>query len=236
MTEQNSIPSNSDWITTLTAEMLLFGLLGKLFYEYPEKDWLHSLVEEDVFAEIPFAQNQPEVQRGQELLQEWSRREKKDPKGTAFEAVRADYTRLFIGIDAIPAPLWESVHFNDERMVFQEQTMQVRAWYRKFGLQVENYQHEPDDHVGLEMAFISHLAKLGLEALEANNQEALIGSLDAQRGFLSEHMLKWIPGWCDQVEKKASTDFFRGMACVIRGALAELTIIFVISFPVEQAR
>ena len=111
--------------------------------------------------------------------------------------------------------------------------MQVRAWYRKFGLQAENFQHEPDDHIGLEMAFLSHLAKLGLEALEGHNPTALECLLDAQRGFLREHMLKWVPEWCDQVEKHASTGFFRGLACVTRGALAELPVVFGIETPME---
>ncbi len=232
MIDKKPVPPTPDWATTLTAEMLLFGLLGKLFYVYPEKDWLHSLIEEDVFSEIPLGQDQPEVRRGQNLLLEWSRREKNDRTGKTFEDLRADYTRLFIGIDSIPAPLWESVHFNDERMVFQEQTMQVRAWYRKFGLQVENLHHEPDDHVGLEMAFLSHLAKLGLEAIEGQNPAALKCLLDAQRDFLREHMLKWIPQWCDQVEKHASTDYFRGLSCIVRGALAELPVVLRIEAPV----
>lgn len=233
MTDQNPIRSKPDWGTTLTAEMLLFGLLGKLFYVYPEKDWLHSLIGDDVFAEIPFGQDQPEVQRGQDLLLEWCRKEQKDTTGRTFEELRADYTRLFIGIGSILAPLWESVHFNDERMIYQEQTMQVRAWYRKFGLQAENFQHEPDDHVGLEMAFLAHLARLGLEALEAQNTAALECLLDAQRGFLVEHVLQWVPEWCDQVEEQASTGFFRGLACITRGALAELRIVFGIETPLE---
>jgi anaerobic sulfite reductase subunit A len=81
---------------------------------------------------------------------------------------------------------------------------------------------EPDDHAGLEMAFLAHLAQLGLTALEQGDEARLAETLEAQREFLSAHPWRWMPVWCDQVVAQAHTDFYRGVARLTRGALTEL--------------
>ena len=52
-------------------------------------------------------------------------------------------------------------------MIFQEQTLHVRQWYSRFGLQVVKLHKEPDDHIGLELEFVAHLANLALQAIRS---------------------------------------------------------------------
>ncbi len=211
-----------DWASILAGEALVFGLLGKLWFEYPERVWLQSLADETIFDEIPFGAEQPEVAAGLALLQQWSRDHQPARLNGSFDDLRADYTRLFIGPGKVLAPPWESAYFNEERLTFQAQTLQVRNWYRRFGLESVKLHSEPDDHAGLELAFLAHLAKLGLTALEQGDEARLAETLEAQRQFLAAHPLRWIPAWCNQVAAQANTDFYRGVARLTRGALAEL--------------
>jgi TorA maturation chaperone TorD len=120
------------------------------------------------------------------------------------------------------APPWESVHFSEERLTFQERTLQVRQWYARFGLQCERLHNEPDDHIGLELAFTAHLSSLAAQAIERGDHKALADILDAQRSFLSEHLLTWAAGWCTQVCQESRTGFYRGIALMVRGVVAEL--------------
>jgi TorA maturation chaperone TorD len=205
--------------TTLIGEMLLFGLLGKVLYAQPDKSWLQSLIDEDVFAEVPFGGEQPDVVRGLELLAQWSAGSREGISDDTFLDLRADYTSLFVGTGRVLAPLWESVYFSEARMVFQEETIQVRKWYRRFNLEPEKLNAEPDDHIGLEIAFVSHLANLALQALDQGDDARLEELLAAQRQFMSEHLLRWGPSFCDLVEKHAKTDFYRGLARLTLGAL-----------------
>jgi TorA maturation chaperone TorD len=217
-----------DWETILVGEMLLFGMLGKIFYTYPELDWLHSLAEQEVFSETPLESQQPDIKSGLKLLQSWSVQNRERISDEHFKDLKADYTHLFIGLDEVLAPPWESVYFNKDRMVFQEQTLQVRNWYRRFGLEPEKLHKEPDDHIGLELSFISYLSKLSLQALEGKDEERFKMLLEAQRQFISEHPMNWAPAWCDLVIKHACTDFYRGAALILRGALIELKSILTI--------
>ncbi len=210
-----------NWNEVLTGEMLMFGLLGKAFYQYPERAWLQSLIDGDVFAEAPFAGDQPQVSAGLALLRQWSEAHRAGIAQSAFDDICADYTRLFIGPGKVLTPPWESVYFSEERLMFQAQTLQVRDWYRQYGLQADKLHHEPDDHIGLELEFVAHLAKSGLVALEQNDDAALQHALDAQRNFLSEHLLRWALKWCDQVQAQARMDFYRGIAQLTQGALVQ---------------
>ena len=209
-----------DPVSTLTGEALVFKLLGKLIFEYPERNWIQSLADERVFDEIPFGAGQPAMTAGLALLQQWSRTDKE-----TSDNLRADYTRLFIGPGNVLASPWESVYFNDERLTFQSQTLQVRGWYRRFGLVTVNLYKEPDDHAGLELAFLAHLAQLGIAAVEEGDEARLDELEDAQRQFLTSHAGRWMPAWCDLITTYARTDFYRGVAWVTKGALAELAAV-----------
>ena len=210
-----------DWPEILTGQALLFGVLAKILYQYPEKAWIDSLIAEDVFAESPFARAQPDVIAGLNLLQQWSQANRGGTSSNAFDAIQIDHTRLFLGPGKVLAAPWESVYFTEERLVFQQQTLQVRVWYARFGLEVIKLHQEPDDHIGLELEFLAHLAKLGLQSLE-QEPKRLDNLLDAQRKFLTEHLLKWAPIWYGLVIQHARTDFYRGVAQLTNGSLLEL--------------
>lgn len=215
-------PTTLDWAETLTGEMLLFGLLGRAFQNFPapgERPWMQTLVDQDMFQEAPFAASRPDVAEGLQLLQAWSRAGLSDE---SFEAVQDDYTALFIGPAKVQVAPWESVYFSQERLTFQEQTLEVRGWYRRFGLESERIYQEPDDHIGLELAFLSHLAQRGMAALEGGDEAEHTRLLKAQRDFLDQHPGRWAASFCQGVLEHARTPFYKGLALLTRGALAEL--------------
>jgi TorA maturation chaperone TorD len=207
------------WKTTLVGQALLFGLLGKTLYADPKQDWLDTLIREEVFTEIPFGIGQVEVERGLAILRSWA---KKYPGGITaeeYEAIKADHLYLFTGVGRPLAPVWESIYFSQARLLFQAQTLQVREWYARFGLQIEKFRQEPDDHIGLELSFMAHLATLALRALEAGDEGNFDQAINAQRSFLLEHLLRWSSAWTGLVKQHAKTDFYQGLALLTLGAL-----------------
>ncbi len=216
-------PAPINWQETLTGEMLLLSMAGRIFYVYPEKaerTWLQSLIDEEIFSEAPFATKKEETIAGLKLLQRWGDDGLADE---GFEKIQLDYTRLFIGPGKLIAAPWESVYFDEERLTFQEQTLDVRNWYRRFGLEAERKYHEPDDHIGLELLFLAHLATLGLRALEEKDNARFEELKEAQREFLQKHPGAWVLTWCGLVEANARTDLYKGVAYLIQGALAALS-------------
>jgi TorA maturation chaperone TorD len=204
-----------------------------MLYQAPDKSLLQSLVAEDMFADCPFGMERVEVQRGLELLQRWTAENRNGISDEEMKAIMADHVRLFVGLDHVLAPLWESVYFNESHLVFQEQTLQVRAWYANFGLQAEKLNREPDDHIGLELIFVAHLAARALDAIDNHDDSAVKTLLQAQRDFLLAHLLRWGPAWAKLVKKHAQTDFYRGLAHLTHGALLALAAALEVEMPKE---
>lgn len=75
---------------------------------------------------------------------------------------RDDAMHLFGTLGRPLAEPHESVWLSREHLLFEEQTLQVRACYRRYGLGLVDQGREPDDHIGFELLFLAEL--LGLLA------------------------------------------------------------------------
>jgi len=214
---------SADLSTLLASYVLLFGLMGKLFYSYPDFTWIHSLITEGVFEDIPIVDSTSEMCSGQDMLLQWSKESGSGFSTDMFEDIEADYVRLFIsGNKSVLAPPWESVFVNADPTLFQHSTMSVRYWYRRFGLEIENLHHEPDDHIGLECAFISHLFAIALTHANTPNEAILHETINEITQFTTQHVFIWAPHWCDLVIENSRTKLYRGAGWFTKGILISL--------------
>jgi TorA maturation chaperone TorD len=55
--------------------------------------------------------------------------------------------------------------------------------------------------------------------LRRGEPEDAAASLQAQRDFLGDHLLPWVPEFCQDVSRSAESDFFVGMAYLTEGFL-----------------
>jgi len=201
-------------IEVLQVREVAYSLLARLFGEEPDPDFLRELHRRQVFMTFLYADENPEVREGtQRVAAHLAELETLGEDG--FEALRWDYTRLFIGPDRLPAPPWESAYLTEERLLFQESTLEVRRAYRKYGLLPRNFPHEADDHIGFELEFMARLCRLAADE-EGTPREQVLAD---QRAFLHEHLQRWVPAFARDVEAHATTGFFRGAAGLLKGFL-----------------
>lgn len=216
--------ANSSLDDLLGGEALFLGLLGRMVLTYPDpktstREWFAFLLEQDVFSEVPLGGGDEDIQGGMDLLRRWTSVSRGQPLDQVMLELQTDSTKLFACVGAVLAPPWESVYFNRKRLVRQEQMLEVRRWYTRYGLVVDKPDGEPDDHVGLELIFVAHLASRAVEARRRGDEVRCAELVAAQRGFLATHLLRWAGLWCDQVQKHATTEYYRGVALSIRGAM-----------------
>ncbi len=217
----------------LVGEALLFSLLGKILYSIPARDWLDSLAADDLFDSVPFAETQPDTVEGLALLSAWTDTCRNGISDAALMDLKADHTALFVGLRAMAVPAWESVYFSEERLMFQDRTTDVQARFQQMGAEVQTPDREPADHIAFELSFVGHCAQLALAALESGDTCEFDAVAAAKHEFLSEHLIQWGPKWAELVIKHAQTDFYRGLALLVRGALAELAQIDAVKVPVK---
>ncbi len=181
---------------------LLFGLAGKILYAYPKEDFYKELDEEEIFSEIPYPCSNADYTEGAAYLKKWH-----DEKGeNKYSALVTDYQNLFVGVsDRVKAPLWESVYVSSDPILFQDSTLKARRWYARFGMASEKLRSEPEDSAGQELMFFAYLLSSG----EDKEAEA----------FFKEHISPWMPDFCVKVASCAGTDFFKGVALILKGAI-----------------
>lgn len=124
------------------------------------------------------------------------------------DKLQDEYTRLFIGPHALPAPPWESVYTSVERALFQPSTLEVRRIYAVYDFLPANYPHDADDHLALELDFMFHLAQLAQTLFAQGEKGAAKSVLTSQKAFLEEHLLNWVGSFAIDIQKSKTRHFY----------------------------
>ncbi len=189
-------------------------VLSRLLLAAPDQAVLEGTRNADMLAAWPLPPTEP-TGRG---LAAWRR------SANAAEderEVRRDHRRLFVGPGPLLAPPYESVHRSVDRLVFEEQTRQVRSVYAHHGLTAPRLDRDPDDHIGLELDLLATLSLRAMDALDSGDAEVVAELQAAQRAFLTDHLLRWAPGLMATIEEQADTDFYRGVGALGAGLVQE---------------
>jgi TorA maturation chaperone TorD len=128
------------------------------------------------------------------------------------ETLLAEYTRIFIGPNMLPAPPYASVYLEAGRQVFGKVTEEVRRLYEEEGLAVSEGVHEPADHVALEFEFAAFLLEKAAQAWVDGSREEAERLVAKARDFEVEHLRSWLPDLAASIEAAAQTAFYRGVA------------------------
>ena len=177
---------------------------------------MRTCIGQDLFGAAPFGMDDPAVAGGLERLSAWCAAAKADvAEGAA--AIRREWLRLFVGLGTPEAPVWEAVYTEPEATMRGRSTLAVRAAYRAWGLEFERKAHEPEDALGLMLAFCSFLMEREIKALEEGDEATAAKAASSLEAFMAEHMLPWASAWRFLVQNHAKTDYYRGVGELVFG-------------------
>ncbi|MFP7296574.1 molecular chaperone [Neobacillus niacini] len=152
-----------------------------------------------------------EISEGFRLIDD-SIQELREDECEKIKLLKEEYNRLFIGPNPLPAPLWESVYLSREYLLFEEVTLEVRNCYRQYGLSFIRESNEPDDHIVIELEFLSYLIQKILDCEDVETRKLL---LDDHYSFLNNHLLKWCLTFCELLSKSTSFSLYQGAALLL---------------------
>lgn len=225
----------------LAAAGACFAQASRLLYCEPNADEVAAQVRERLFEAAPYGMDDAYVQRGLAVLDAWcveaARVSDADSPEAFDELVRAlkrEWFRLFVGAGTPDAPCWESFYLEPNSQMFGARTLEVRAAYRRRGLQIERLHAEPDDHLGLMLGFMAHLCGAEADALADGQEEAAHEAAAEQEAFLVEHILPWLAVWQYAVDKYAASDYYRGVGSFVFGLCARYAQRLGIGFDEEK--
>jgi putative dimethyl sulfoxide reductase chaperone len=70
-----------------------------------------------------------------------------------------EYAGLFLGVWRVPAHPSESAYYTQGKLIMQEPRDQVLKLYRSVGVDKANQFKEPEDHIALELEFMTRLCE-----------------------------------------------------------------------------
>ena len=140
---------------------------------------------------------------------------------TVLTELNKDRTRLLRGImrGYGPPPPYEFVYAGYQAISNIKEYKQVHHAYADAGVKVlEEVKFSPD-YIGIELDFMRYLTQTEAQAWREGCLEKAYEMLEKQQTFLKDHIVSWIPKYCEEMLKEASLDFHRGIAKLTRGFL-----------------
>lgn len=210
--------THSTLIGNITFYRVTLEFLSQVFLDLPNEAVMKHLVQANPFKAWPVDSDAPDLSRGLDLLvsfcAHWT--------PAQLEVLTLDYTRLFLGLDRTLVPPYESVFLSDDHLMFEKQTLEVRALYEQYDLQVPKKHQIPDDHLSYECQFVAALCDQLVCAWQGGEHGAVTSLKKAICQFLDTHLLRWLPDFCDRVLLHGDTGFYKGMALVAKVTAADL--------------
>lgn len=135
-------------------------------------------------------------------------------ESSSLSDLQAEYVRLF---DYRPTcPMFESSYTELEKSNPGKVKLSVENFYNEFGLDASPASIEPPDHIMLELEFMHFLAFKEGEAFGEGGGEVK-KYLRAQQKFSEDHLLQWVPAFCDRLKENAGLSYYSTLAVLTEG-------------------
>ncbi|MBK9595928.1 MAG: molecular chaperone TorD family protein [Rhodocyclales bacterium] len=123
------------------------------------------------------------------------------PDENAFDRLAADYAAIYLTA-AYGASPCESAWIDEDHLVCQDAMFQLREIYLSAGLAAADWRRRSDDHLVLQLAYLSHAARSAETVAEWRSIAR----------FMDEHLLRWLPDFAARVSCRCESAFYAGLA------------------------
>ena len=195
----------------------VYGFLSAMFLKPPDAALVNSLKNEFIpsLKDLTLTKTMTDGLRELEsLLSDLS--EGDDEK--LLMTLASDFTLLIRGIRPkdSPPPPYEGLYRGD--VLFGEATKRVMDDYGAFEVgPLGQYEGEPPDHIGLELAFLQFLCMQEAESWKKGDENRIQNVVTAQERFLSEHLGLWIGSLHEKVRARDETGFYSAVIEITKG-------------------
>ncbi len=132
-----------------------------------------------------------------------------------IEDYAEEYTRLFLGPGKHISP-HESIHYErddgDWGRHWGASTVEVKKFVESLGLQYKESDTSIPDHISVELELMQKIITKEKEVWSDNDGKDVLHYLKIEKMFMEDHIIKWIPRFCDEITADAELSFYREMA------------------------
>jgi TorA maturation chaperone TorD len=136
-----------------------------------------------------------------------------------LEDLAVEYARLFLGPDKHISP-HESVHHQrddgDWGTHWGGSTVDVKKFIESAGLEYKQEYSGMPDHISTELDFMKEAAGREAQAIEEKDWEGALYCQKMEKKFIYDHLIKWIPAFCDKIISQAEISFYGDLADITK--------------------
>lgn len=185
----------------------LYGLLATVYRQEVTPDLLRQ-IKDPQFLEVL-----------SDLGVNWSDDLAKKSEEEILEDLAVEYARLFLGPGRHVSP-HESVHHQREDgqwgQLWGGSTVEVKKFIETAGFRYQTEYKGMPDNISVELEFMEQVTEREAQAWTENDDEAALYCLKIEKRFIEDHLVKWIPQFCEKVKQEAELPFYRDMAILTK--------------------
>ncbi|WP_068620727.1 TorD/DmsD family molecular chaperone [Paenibacillus tuaregi] len=130
-----------------------------------------------------------------------------------------EYTRLFVGSPAVLPFTEGGFRARKEGIQVMWESSQLGTVYCECGVVFNKLHNERDDHMAIELEFMSVLADRMLVAGCVRNKCTELA--DMQLWFMESHLMKWAPAFAEALQREARTPLYKGLGVLLSEFLSK---------------
>ena len=189
----------------------LYAFLYRMYLEEPPRE-LATDLSNGKFSFPDLDSLNKDMAEGFEMIKSYASGKGEDE---IYEDLVDEFTLLFIGPYNLPVQPYETIWVDDK--MAGESLLGLKEDYRKAGVSRSKSYPEPEDHIAFELLFMHHLCEVGLSSID--DEEKLLLTLETQIDFLEDHIMKWVPLFCDKLIEYEKSEFYKCIAKITKGFL-----------------
>ena len=197
---------------------ILLSLLSEWFYEPLN---IERLLEWKLVLQQPWASD---LVLEYPLIKPLLERLEKEEVSELQEQLQDEYQAIFNVFNdqgKILAHPWESYYVEQNPTELNSSTYQMRHKLHEFDLRYQMDSFLPEDHISVQLDFLIYLLDYTHAAELNKNFTDFEKGIYTEYWLLKDHLLKWIPAFCDDIQKANSKSIFASLAKLLIQVLEE---------------
>jgi putative dimethyl sulfoxide reductase chaperone len=197
---------------------MLFYFAGSMIMHEPSEECIVDFWEKGILKNLPVSSSNPNFVKAASQL-----RDSFADKAMFGKMLHEDYLRLFTRQQSALAPAYESLYTKQISDSSGYRSSSVTEFYDSYGWQSKFKGKLADDHLGIELLFLTLL----IDKYLILDDEACRGEMGNEiRRFINHHILSWVPEWNNKVQIYANTLSFKGIGNIILACSEDIYALF----------
>ena len=192
--------------------MLLY-FAGTMIMFDPSNECIYDFWSEGILKKLPVSSSNPNFIRAASQL----RLSAEDKE--VYHMMKADYAKMFsLESGSLALPL-ESKYFHSGNGFNQKTFSNVGEFYSSYGWVSKFRGIIPDDHLGVELLFLTLLVEKFLELDDKACKSEMKKEISR---FIEQHISSWVPEWTGKVQEHASSISYKGISSLIQASTEDI--------------